>query len=141
MKYKVFISHGSGDKYLANHVREKLGEHGIHSFLDQVDVDIGLNFRTRILQELEDCDELLCLLTPTSIARAWISAEIGAASVLKKTVVAVNCWVRDEELQERGFYSLLGDVAPIVFDDLMDDFDTYVASIRNRIGENNNEQE
>ena len=59
----------------------------------------------------------------------------------KKTVVAVNCWVRDEELQERGFYSLLGDVAPIVFDDLMDDFDTYVASIRNRIGENNNEQE
>jgi len=87
LNYKVFISHGSGkeDTMWANQIRDKLSENNVDSFLDHYDVGIGNNFRTRILSELQNCDELLCLLTPESISRPWIAAEIGAAFVLKKT--------------------------------------------------------
>ena len=64
MKYRVFISHGSGDKYLANHVREKLGEHGIHSFLDQVDVISVLTFEQGSFKNLRIAMNYFVFLLP-----------------------------------------------------------------------------
>ena len=138
MSYKIFISHGSGDKFVANHIREKLTENGIESFLDHLDVDIGNNFREKILGELSACDELLCLLTPTSLAKAWVAAEIGAAAIQGKTIVPVKCYIEDEVLQKRGFFSLFGDVAPRSIDELMNDFNSYIEAIQNRIEEKKN---
>ena len=91
----------------ANQIRDKLSENNVDSFLDHYDVGIGNNFRTRILSELQNCDELLCLLTPESISRPWIAAEIGAAFVLKKNIVPVTVYMEDEKLQKGGFLSIL----------------------------------
>lgn len=134
MNYKVFISHGSGkeDTHWANQIRDKLSENNIDSFLDHHDVGIGNSFRTKILTELQSCDELLCLLTPDSISRPWIAAEIGAAFVLEKNIVPVTVYMRDEELQTGGFLSILDNVSTVSFPDLMNDFDSYVKDIQDR---------
>src|SRR5947209_12349068 len=89
-KYRVFLSHGGGDKYVArNLVAPKMQEAGASVFLDLVEVSFGANFRGQIFQELKRSHELCILLTPTSILRPWVFAELGAAISQGTFIVAV----------------------------------------------------
>ncbi len=140
MSYKVFISHGSGkdDTVMATILEEKLSERGVDSFLDHIDVGMGIDFRSRIRTELQGCDELFCILSPDSISRPWVAAEVGAAFALQKTIVPITVYIGDEDLQKSGFTSLLGTVAPVSFADLMLDFDSYFEATKNRMEEKGN---
>jgi hypothetical protein len=128
--YRVFISHGSPDRWIAKQIRKLLQTNSVSCFLDDADINIGDNFRTAILHELQVCNEVLVLLTPGSLNRAWVFAEIGAAILSEKRVVAIRYGVTMEELHDRGVVSLVGDVALTDLDHL----DEYVAAVVLRSG-------
>lgn len=128
--YRVFFSHGSGDSHIVKkYLKPEVEQSGADVFLDEIDLEYGEDFRNRILNEIRECDELLVLLTPTSVNRPWVFTEIGAALVRDKPVIAVRYGPTNHELQERGVLSILGNIVLLE----MDDFDDYVEQLAARV--------
>jgi hypothetical protein len=131
--YRLFLSHGSEDNFIVQHfLKPKLESSGAEVFVDTGRLEYGDDFRTTILQALGQCDELLVLLTPTSVRRAWVTAEIGAALVRTKRVVAVRYGPSEADLHDLGILSLLGNTALLV----MEDFDRYIEQLQRRVAGN-----
>jgi hypothetical protein len=131
--YRVFFSHGGEDTFMvAQFLQPKLQSAGAHVFVDAGELEYGDDFRATILAELARADELLVLLTPSSIRRPWVSAEIGAALVRTRRVVAIRYGPTASELQDLGILSLLGTRTLL----RMDNFDTYVDQLARRVAEN-----
>lgn len=106
--YRVFFSHGGADGFIVKHVEPKLVETGATVFVDRGQIKYGDDFRETIFEELKVCQELLLLITPTSVSRPWIFAELGVAISRGARVVAVLYGVPEHELQSKGVLSLLG---------------------------------
>jgi hypothetical protein len=107
--YRLFMSHGSKDRWVAKQIREKLSKGEVHCFLDAIDIEDGdANFRQIIFDAVDRCNELFVLLTPSSVQRAWVFAEIGAAIASGRRIIAVSFGLEIEELYKRGVVSLLG---------------------------------
>lgn len=62
---------------------------GAEPFLDEAHIAIGEDFEDEILAALDRSRELLVLLTPWSLQRPYVWAEIGAAWVRRIPVVGV----------------------------------------------------
>lgn len=128
--YKVFISHGSADTFIAGSIRDRLIASGVKTFLDDADILVGSNFRDAILKNIQACNELAVLLTPTSINRAWVFAEVGIATDRERPVVGIVYGVEMKDLHDRGAISLIGDTRIVPLNDV----DKYVASVVKRAG-------
>lgn len=87
--YRVFVSHGGDDTWVASQIAHRIEEVGATAFLDRRDIAAGDNFKQRIHEEIPKCNELLALFTPWSRRRAWVRHEIGMADILKKRIVCV----------------------------------------------------
>jgi TIR domain len=113
-RYGVFISHGSGDTFIVQEsLVPRVKQSGANVFIDDGNIDFGVNFRDRIISELQASNELLVFLTMASIQRPWVMAEIGAAIMRKIHVVAVTYGPSESELQRLGIISLLGHIKPV----------------------------
>jgi TIR domain len=131
-QYRIFFSHGGDDTYIVNDfLRPQVERTGATVFLDAGGIEYGEDFRRIIFAELCGCDELLVLLTPSSLKRPWVIAEIGAILVRGKRVVAIRYGPSEGELQELGILSLLGSVSLL----RMDDFKGYVEQLTRRVAE------
>ena len=86
---KVFISHSSSDNWVARKISDDLTKIGIETFLDEKDIETGESIDDKIKSQLTNCDEILILLSPSSLNSFWVFIEIGGASVLKKRIVTV----------------------------------------------------
>jgi hypothetical protein len=106
--YRVFVSHGGGDGFIVRHVAPEIEQAGAICFLDKGQIKYGDDFRRRIFEELYACNELLILLTPSSINRPWIFAELGVAISRGIRTVAVVYSLDEAELQAKGIMSLIG---------------------------------
>ena len=106
---RLFFSHGSEDDFLVEKLRPDLEQAGAQVFVDH-GMEFGDNFRNIIIPELNQSDEVLVLLTPTSIERAWVMAEIGATVFQGKRIVCFRYGPRIQHLHERGIVSLLGHI-------------------------------
>jgi hypothetical protein len=126
--YQVFISHGSADAFVAGAIRDKLVAAGVSTFLDDTDISVGSNFRDAILENIQACSELAVLLTPTSINRAWVFAEVGIATDRARPVVGIVYGVSMEELTARGAISLIGDTRVVDLNNV----DEYVTAVAER---------
>jgi hypothetical protein len=127
--YRVFISYGSADGVLVNELLvPKLKEAGATVFLD-FNVEHGDDFHDQIFTELARCHELCVLLTPTSVLRPWVFAEIGAATLRKLWIVALVYGVSETKLQSKGITSLLGTHRPVTLDHMP----RYVLELKRRI--------
>ena len=104
---------------------------GAHVFVDAGELEYGDDFRAKIFAELAVAYELLVLLTPSSIRRPWVSAEIGAGLVRDRRIVAIRYGPTESELQDLGILSLLGTRTLL----RMDNFDTYVDQLARRVAE------
>lgn len=133
-EYQVFISHGSADLFIATQIRERLLKASVKTFLDDADIAVGSNFREAILENIQACHELVVLLTPTSINRAWVFAEVGIATDRERPVVGIVYGVSMEELHDRGAVSLIGDTAIVDLNDV----DRYVEAAARRAEAHNN---
>jgi len=78
-KRLVFVSHRSQDTWIAKQIAREIETRGATPFLDEAQVDAGADFEEDILNFLERAHELVVLLTPWTLERPYVWAEIGAA--------------------------------------------------------------
>jgi hypothetical protein len=128
--YRVFFSHGGEDTFMVkDFFGPKVRSSGAELFIDEGEVSYGDDFRKIVYSELHICDELLVLLTPSSIKRPWVFAELGAAILRNSYIVAIRYGVSEEDLRSLGIMSILGTKKLLV----PDDFDKYVQQLKNRV--------
>jgi hypothetical protein len=80
---RVFLCHGSEDKQCASAIAMRLMDQGIETFFDAWEIRIGDSLRQRIEEGISECTHFLALLTPNSIARPWVNAEMDAGFIEK----------------------------------------------------------
>ena len=78
--FRVFVSHATADKWIAKTICEKIDAvPGCSTFRDDRDIDGGDKISLTIKNEIRASDELLLLMTATSITRQWVILEVGVA--------------------------------------------------------------
>jgi hypothetical protein len=129
--YKIFLSHGGGDVWIASQMARCLREIGAVTFLDQDNIPKGANFKQMIQDEIASCDELVALFTPTSAIRSWVWIEMGAAWIQRKPVVAVFHGMHAADLEVGGQgKAILEDINVVQ----LNDFQGYVTDVTRRMG-------
>lgn len=86
---KIFISHSSRDKWIAKRIAKDLEELSIDTFLDEKDLEAGDDLDEIVDIHLQSCDELLIILSPSSVNSAWVLVEVGGAKALGKRIVPI----------------------------------------------------
>jgi hypothetical protein len=132
--YRVFLSHGGADTFVASELfAPRMREAGATVFLDDVELDGGSNFRSEIFEELSHSNELVVLITKTSILRPWIFAEIGVAILRGIRIVPFVYGPTESELNRLGILSLLGTIKMLRYErkDLAD----YISQLARRVVE------
>jgi hypothetical protein len=130
MTYRVFISHGWHDRWIAAQMARRIREDtGAEAFIDIFDLKKGDRIEDKILSELPRCNELVVLLTPWSVRRNWVWTEVGGAWSLGKRVVGVfyGLNIADIEREHGGMAAL----APTNCLGL-DEFDDYISELKAR---------
>jgi hypothetical protein len=87
--YRVFISHSSLDKWIAERMGEKVTEAGADFWLDVRDLPGGGDIRKEINQGVHECQEVIILFSPNSVNSHWVSFEIGAAYAKRKHLTPI----------------------------------------------------
>lgn len=77
--YQVFVSHATADKWVAKVICEKIDATGASTFRDDRDIDGGDDIPEEIRRQIKRSQEMVVLLTPESVGRAWVLLEVGAA--------------------------------------------------------------
>ena len=80
---KVFLSYTSDDIELARRIAETFMDAGIDTWWDKWCIYPGDSLRQKIDEGLSDCTHFLVLLTPQSLNKPWVNAEMDAALVQK----------------------------------------------------------
>jgi len=74
---------------------------GAKAFLDEADVAVGAEFEEDIRKFLDIADELLVLMTPWSLERPYVWAEIGAAWIRRIPIIVVLHGLLPAEFQAK----------------------------------------
>ena len=80
---KVFLSYAFEDTALADKIANTLQENGIDTWWAEWCISAGDSIRQRIDEGLGDCTHFVVLLTPKSIGKSWVNAEIDAGLIRK----------------------------------------------------------
>ncbi|MGQ9627957.1 MAG: toll/interleukin-1 receptor domain-containing protein [Anaerolineae bacterium] len=129
-EWLVFISHAGTDTWVAKRLSEQIEACGAKTFLDEAHIAVGEDFEERILHALDQADELLVILTPWSLKRLYVWAEIGAVWGKRKPIVGVLYGLTPEELYTQADVPVL-----IKRRDLIDinQLDQYLSQLQERI--------
>lgn len=100
--YRVFVSHGSDDRWIAAQIAKCLRDLGAETFLDETSIPKGANFKQIIHKEIALSSEVVALFTPWSAKRSWVWIEMGAAWGQDKPVVAVFYGMELRDLEQSG---------------------------------------
>ena len=80
--YKVFVSHGSHDAWLALQIAKEIQAVGATTFLDETNIPKGAPDLKKIIRnEIWASRELLALFTPWSVMRSWVWIEMGPLGI------------------------------------------------------------
>jgi hypothetical protein len=79
VRYQVFISHATADKWIARMLCEKIGSLGATTFRNDRDIKGGDDIPDEIVRQIKASHEVLILLTPQSVSRPWVLLEAGMA--------------------------------------------------------------
>lgn len=123
MDYLVFISHSSQDRWIAKQISRLIEERDIRTFLDEKDIEGGQAIHDSIRRSIQECDELLVLMSQYSVDRPWVLIEIGAAWGLEKTVIPIIDKVSPEQMPDILFQQKAID---------LNDFEDYLEELINR---------
>jgi TIR domain len=80
---KVFLSFAFEDQQLAGRIARTLQANGIDTWWAEWCIGAGDSIRQLIDQGLGNCTHFVVLLTPTSVAKPWVAAEMDAGLVAK----------------------------------------------------------
>lgn len=94
----VFISYSSQDSELARWIFDQLRARDISTFLAELSLDGGANWKSEIMKNLSESDFVLFLATPHSCRSDAVKHEIGGALVLNKAFVPIMANVQVQDL-------------------------------------------
>lgn len=80
---KIFISHKKEDSEKAESIRNSLNESGVNAYLDLLEGNIlleGEQLTNHIKRRLNDCTDLLVVMSDKTQESWWVPFEIGMAS-------------------------------------------------------------
>jgi len=100
-KTLVFVSHSGEDTWVARQIAREISSRGARAFLDEADIEVGAEFEEDIREFLHDAHELLALITPWSLERPYVWAEIGAAWIRRIPIVVVLHDITASDFQAR----------------------------------------
>lgn len=125
-EYLVFVSHATADKWLARILCEKIEGTGARTFRDDRDINGGDDIPDEIRRQIIRSNEMVVLLTPHSVDRAWVLLEVGAAwgRRRKARIVAVLCHVEVDTIPD-----IIGSKKAVVINEL----DDYFRELRRRV--------
>jgi len=131
--YKVFVSHGNHDYWLAGQISKEIRRVGATPFLDETNIPKGSpDFKKIIREQISDSRELIALFTPWSAIRSWVWIEMGAAWNREIPILAVFYGMEANDLDKTGQgKAILEDINIIS----LNEFDTYVRQLGARIDE------
>lgn len=79
----VFVCHASEDGDTARELASHFHSRGIDTFFDEWEIGPGDSLRQKIEHGLSSCTHFMVLLTPRSIGKPWVNAEIDAGFIRK----------------------------------------------------------
>jgi hypothetical protein len=129
MSYRVFISHGWHDRWVASQMHRLLAVRDVDAFIDIYDIEHGDRIAEAVKKGIDTSDELLCLITPWSVNRNWIWVEMGMMLAKNCRVTAVLYGITMAEIRDmHGGLTFLSDsnMADI------NGFDAYIDQVANR---------
>jgi hypothetical protein len=97
----AFVSHSGEDTWVARQIAREIAARGARPFLDEADIDVGAEFEEDIREFLDQAHELLVLVTPWSLERPYVWAEIGAAWIRRIPIVVVLHGISTGDFQAR----------------------------------------
>jgi hypothetical protein len=97
----VFVSHSGEDTWVAKQIAREIEACGAKPFFDEAEIDAGADFEEDIRKFLENAHELVVLLTPWALERAYVWIELGAAWGRRIPIVALLLGISPGELQSR----------------------------------------
>lgn len=120
MSYKVFVSHGWHDRWIAGQIASAIrAQTKSEVFIDIFDVQSGDRIEQKVHEGLTACDELISLLTPWSIDRNWVWSEMAAAWILRKRYVGIMYGVTLDKIdKDHGGLAILSPTNVISINDL-----------------------
>ena len=80
---KAFLCHATEDKPLARQIAEDFQTAGIDTFFDEWEIRAGDSLRQKIDTGLAGCSHFIALLSPASLLKPWVNAEMDGAFVRK----------------------------------------------------------
>ncbi len=94
----VYLAHGSEDKEtIVRPLAHRLMEKGIDVWFDNWEIRAGDSLRQKMEEGLGNCTHFVVVLTPTSMTKPWVNAEIDAAFVQRvagvSKLIALRCGV------------------------------------------------
>ncbi len=129
--YKIFVSHGSHDMWLAGQIAKEISVSGAVPFLDETNIPKGSpNFKQIIRTEISKSCEMVALFTPWSAMRSWVWIEVGAAWDREIPILAVFYGMTVNDLDKTGqSKAILEDINTIN----LNDFDVYLRQMPTRV--------
>jgi hypothetical protein len=79
----AFLCHASEDNIIAERLARDLVSNGIPTFYAEWEIRSGDSLRQKIDAGIAGCTHFIVLLTPTSLTRRWVNAELDAGLVLR----------------------------------------------------------
>jgi TIR domain len=98
MAHRIFISASYKDRDLARDLQHRLHQAGFAAKYSELTPLAGSSFEKKFMELLKSADEIIVILSSTSVENLWMMYEIGAASSLRKKITAIVVGLEDKEL-------------------------------------------
>lgn len=124
---KVFLSFAFEDKALAGQIAKLLQSNGIDTWWAEWCISAGDSIRQKIDDGLGNCTHFIVLLTPASVTKPWVAAEMDAGLVGKLSrgtkFIALRCGLAPSALPPllQGLLSPEVDSAAVDLEQLIHD--------------------
>ena len=102
-RVEVFISHASCDEWVAKQIARRIEQFNVATFLSELHIKLGdEDFEDRLLEALDQCSELIVLLTPEALQRPYVWMELGAVWETRKRASVILYRLTVEDLRKRS---------------------------------------
>ena len=132
----VFVSHSGEDTWIAKQIAREIESCGAKPFLDEAEIDAGADFEEDIRVFIERAHELVVLLTPWALERAYVWIELGAAWGRRLPIVALLLGISPAELQSRPGVPVLIKKRDLL---QLNDIEIYLEQLRKRMDRHGHE--
>jgi hypothetical protein len=134
--YLVFVSHAGEDTWVARQIAREVAATGSQFFLDEANIEIGVDFVEVIRDALNRANELLVLFTPWALTRPFVWAEIGGALLRGIPIIVVLHGISIGEFVARSDVPAFLKNRDMI---KLNDIDEYFPQLRARVSRSRNE--